>query len=379
MIKRAIVSGGGTGGHIFPAIAIADEIKRRNPKAEILFVGATGKMEMEKVPAAGYKIEGLEIVGLKRKLALSNFLLPFKIIKSVMKARGIVKKFNPEIVVGVGGYASGPTLKAASMLKYPTALQEQNAFAGKTNKLLAKKAKVICVAYEGLESVFPKEVIVITGNPTRKNMVDIKGKEAEAYKFYGFDPNKKTILIIGGSLGARTLNESVVEHLSKLQETDVQVLWQCGKLYFNKLKEQLSTLTPDFEPVEQEGELNLKNIKMVQFITRMDLAYAMADVVISRAGASSVSELCIVEKPSILVPSPNVAEDHQTKNAMALVNKNAAILVKDVEAKEKLIPEALALVQDERRCAQLKENIAPLAKPEATASIVDELEKVARK
>lgn len=385
MIKRAIVSGGGTGGHIFPAIAIADEIKRRNPDAEILFVGATGKMEMEKVPAAGYKIEGLEIVGLKRKLALSNFLLPFKIIKSVMKARGIVKKFNPEIVVGVGGYASGPTLKAASMMKYPTALQEQNAFAGKTNKLLAKKAKVICVAYEGLESVFPKEVIVMTGNPTRKNMVDIKGKEAEGFDFYGFDPNKKTILIIGGSLGARTLNESVVEHLEALQKSDVQVLWQCGKLYFEKLKEQLSTpealAAPDGrrEGGEEEGELHLGNVKMVQFITRMDLAYAMADVVISRAGASSVSELCIVEKPSILVPSPNVAEDHQTKNAMALVNKDAAILVKDVEAKEKLIPEALSLVQDENRCGELKKNIAPLAKPEATASIVDELEKVARK
>ncbi len=390
MIKKAIVSGGGTGGHIFPAIAIADEIKRRNPEAEILFVGATGKMEMEKVPAAGYKIEGLEIVGLKRKLALSNFLLPFKIIKSVMKARGIVKKFNPEIVVGVGGYASGPTLKAASMMKYPTALQEQNAFAGKTNKLLARKAKVICVAYEGLESVFPKDVIVMTGNPTRKNMVDIAGKEAEGYKFYGFDPGKKTVLIIGGSLGARTLNESVVEHLEELQKSDVQVLWQCGKLYFEKLKGELKSLErsrdtdsvekkPDVEPVETEGELNLGNVKMVQFITRMDLAYAMADVVISRAGASSVSELCIVEKPSILVPSPNVAEDHQTKNAMALVSKDAAVLIKDVEAKETLIPEALALVQDEGRCAELKNNIAPLAKPGATASIVDELEKVARK
>jgi len=377
MIKRAIVSGGGTGGHIFPAIAIADEIKRRNPDAEILFVGASGKMEMEKVPAAGYKIEGLEIVGLKRKLALSNFLLPFKIIKSVMKARGIVKNFNPEIVVGVGGYASGPTLKAASMMKFSTALQEQNAFAGKTNKLLAKKAKVICVAYEGLESVFPKEAIVMTGNPTRKNMVDIKGKESEGYEFYGFDPSKKAILIIGGSLGARTLNESVVEHLSVLQKSDVQVLWQCGKLYFQKLHDQLggSSIGAEMEA----GELNLGNVKMVQFITRMDLAYAMADVVISRAGASSVSELCIVEKPSILVPSPNVAEDHQTKNAMALVNKDAAVLIKDVEAKEKLIPEALSLVGDKSRCAELKKNIGPLAKPEATASIVDELEKVARK
>jgi len=385
MIKRAIVSGGGTGGHIFPAIAIADEIKRRNPDAEILFVGATGKMEMEKVPAAGYKIEGLEIVGLKRKLALSNFLLPFKIIKSVLKARGIVKRFNPEVVVGVGGYASGPTLKAASMMNYPTALQEQNAFAGKTNKLLAKKAKVICVAYEGLEKVFPAESIVMTGNPTRKDMVDVAGKEAEGYEFYGFDPNKKTILIIGGSLGARTLNESVLEHLETILDGDVQVLWQCGKLYFeqlsNKLKDQFSTESGSRIEMkdEKEGELHFNNIKMVQFITRMDFAYAIADVVISRAGASSVSELCLVQKPAILVPSPNVAEDHQTKNAMALVNKNAALLVKDAEAKSELIPQALELVKDDQRCADLKKNIVPLGKPNATASIVDELEKIIRK
>lgn len=274
-------------------------------------------------------------------------------------------------------------------MKYPAALQEQNAFAGKTNKLLAKKAKVICVAYEGLESVFPKEVIVMTGNPTRKNMVDVKGKEAEGYKHYGLDPNKKTVLIIGGSLGARTLNESVVEHLEELQNSDVQVLWQCGKLYFESLKTSLDRSRkadkPGVEMEEEEGgssseaEMNLGNVKMVQFIMRMDLAYAIADVVISRAGASSVSELCIVEKPSVLVPSPNVAEDHQTKNAMALVDKDAAILVKDIEAKEKLIPEVLSLINDESRCAELKKNMAPLAKPEATASIVDELEKVARK
>ena len=366
MIKKAIVSGGGTGGHIFPAIAIADEIKRRNPDAEILFVGATGKMEMEKVPAAGYKIEGLEIVGLKRKLALSNFLLPFKIIKSVLKARKIVKKFNPEVVVGVGGYASGPTLKAASMLGYPTALQEQNAFAGKTNKLLAKKAKVICVAYEGLEKVFPKESIVMTGNPTRKDMVETAGKEKEGYDFYGFDSNKKTLLIIGGSLGARTLNESVVEHLQSLKDSGIQVLWQYGKLYHDKLQEQLK-------------DVDMGSVKMVQFITRMDLAYAIADVVISRAGAISVSELCLVHKPTILVPSPNVAEDHQTKNAMALVSKEAAVLVKDVEAKEKLIPAFLELIDDEGKCDLLRKNIAELGKPNATVSIVNELEKIAKK
>ena len=253
MIKKAIVSGGGTGGHIFPAIAIADEIKRRNPDAEILFVGAAGKMEMEKVPQAGYKIEGLEIVGFKRKLALSNFLLPFKIIKSVLKAKKIVRKFNPDVVVGVGGYASGPTLKAASMLKFPTALQEQNAFAGKTNKILSKKAKVICVAYEGLERFFPTDKIILTGNPIRNDMVDIIGKREEAYKEYGFDPNKKTILIIGGSLGARTLNESIVKDLDLLAESGVQVLWQCGKLYNARLVEQLK-------------DTEMGNVKMVQFI-----------------------------------------------------------------------------------------------------------------
>lgn len=365
MIKKAIISGGGTGGHIFPAIAIADEIKRRNPDAEILFVGATGKMEMEKVPDAGYKIEGLEIVGLKRKIALSNFLLPFKIIKSVLKAKKIVKNFQPEVVVGVGGYASGPTLKAASMMKFPTALQEQNAFAGKTNKLLSKKAKVICVAYDGLERFFPSANIVITGNPTRKDMVDIEGKKDEAYKLYGFDPNKKTILIIGGSLGARTLNDSVVGDVEKLRDSDVQVLWQCGKLYNERLTDELNGV-------------DMGGVKMVQFIMRMDLAYAMADVVISRAGAISVSELCLVKKPTILVPSPNVAEDHQTKNAMALVEKNAAILVKDVEAKEVLISTALELIGNDYACEGLVKNITELGKPNATIEIVNELEKIAK-
>lgn len=362
-IERAIISGGGTGGHIFPAIAIADEIKRRNPAAEILFVGATGKMEMEKVPDAGYKIEGLEIVGLKRKLALSNFVLPFKIVKSVLKAKTIVKNFKPQVIVGVGGYASGPTLKAGSMLKYPTALQEQNAFAGKTNKLLSKKAKVICVAYEGLEHFFPAEKIVLTGNPTRKDMVDIEGKRQEAYDFYGFDPNKKTILIIGGSLGALTLNESVIRGMKELMASGAQVLWQCGKVYYDQINAAI------------KGK-NTGDVKMVQFIKRMDLAYAMADVVISRAGAISVSELCLVKKPTILVPSPNVAEDHQTKNAMALVNKGAAILVKDVEAKEELIKATLTLLNDNEKCAELASNIQKLGKPNATQEIVDQLEKI---
>lgn len=363
MIERAIISGGGTGGHIFPAVAIADELKRRNPNIDILFVGAEGKMEMEKVPAAGYKIVGLPIVGFQRKLSLSNFILPFKIVGSMIKARKIVKNFKPQVAVGVGGYASGPTLKAATMLKVPAMVQEQNSFPGKTNKILSKSVQRICVAYDGLDRFFPKEKIVLTGNPTRKEMVTIEGKKDEAFEFYGFDSSKKTILIIGGSLGARTLNESVVANLDQLKESGVQVLWQCGKLYFEKLNAELANT-------------DLGNVKMVQFIERMDLAYAMAVVVISRAGAISVSELCLVKKPTILVPSPNVAEDHQTKNAMALVQKDAAILVKDVESKEQLISKTLELINDAQQCEKLSKNISELGKPNATASIVDELEKM---
>lgn len=365
MIKRAIISGGGTGGHIFPAIAIADEIKRRNPDAEILFVGALGKMEMEKVPAAGYKIEGLPIVGFQRKFALSNFALPFKIVGSMIKARRIIKKFNPEVAVGVGGFASGPTLKATTMLGIPSMVQEQNSFPGKTNKILAKSVQKICVAYEGLERFFPKEKIVLTGNPTRKEMVTIEGKENEGYAFYDFDPSKRTLLIIGGSLGARTLNESIIADLEKLKQSGVQVLWQCGKLYHDKLKEELDNV-------------DLGAIKMVQFIERMDLAYAIADVVISRAGAISVSELCLVHKPTILVPSPNVAEDHQTKNARALSDKNAAILVKDIDSPTELVNVALNLLEDDALKATLEENIRLLGRPNATADIVDELEKMMR-
>ncbi len=364
-IERAIISGGGTGGHIFPAIAIADELKRRNPNIDILFVGAVGKMEMTKVPEAGYKIEGLEIVGFKRKLALSNFILPFKILMSLMKARKIVKSFNPQVVVGVGGYASGPTLKAATMLKYPSIVQEQNSYPGKTNKILSKSVTKICVAYDGLERFFPADKIIHTGNPTRKDMVEIAGKEKEGFDFYGFDPSKKTILIIGGSLGTRTLNDSVMNHLDELIAQDIQVLWQCGKLYNNQLEEQL------------KGKV-LKSVKMVQFIERMDLAYAIADVVISRAGAISVSELCLVKKPTILVPSPNVSEDHQTKNAMALVEKNAALIVKDIEAVEILIPSTIELLENTEKQNELAKNIAALGKPNATSDIVDVLEKIAK-
>lgn len=363
-LNRVIISGGGTGGHIFPAIAIADEIKRRNPDAEVLFVGAEGKMEMEKVPAAGYKIEGLHIAGFQRKLTLSNFLLPFKIINSLIKARKIIKKFKPQVAVGVGGYASGPTLQAATMIGIPSMVQEQNSFPGKTNKILSKKVQKICVAYEGLDRFFPKEKIVYTGNPTRKDMVEIEGKQAEAYNFFNLDPNKKTILIIGGSLGARTLNESIVGDFEKIPE-DVQVLWQCGKLYHEKLEEELKDKLP-------------ANIHLMQFIMRMDLAYSIADVVISRAGAISVSELCLVKKPTILVPSPNVAEDHQTKNAMALVSKNAALLVKDVDAKDKLISETISLLNNSNKCSEMIKNIAELGKPKATEDIVTELESIAK-
>lgn len=364
-LERVIISGGGTGGHIFPAIAIADEIKRRNPKAEIVFVGAIGKMEMEKVPAAGYKIEGLTIAGLQRKFTFSNFLLPYKILKSLLKARSILKHFEPQVVIGVGGYASGPTLKAATWLKIPTLVQEQNSFPGKTNKLLAQNVNALCTAYEGLEKYFPKEKITLTGNPVRFEMVNIEGKREEALKYYDLDPSKKTILVIGGSLGARTLNQSVMNHYDLLKESGVQVLWQCGKLYFNDLTEQL------------KGKES-PSIKMVQFIDRMDLAYASADVIISRAGAISVSELCLVKKPVILVPSPNVSEDHQTKNAMALVNKQAAILVKDSEAKETLFPSALELMKDEAKKNSLSEAIAKLGKPKATESIVDVIETIAK-
>ncbi len=362
-IERAIISGGGTGGHIFPAIAIADEIKKRNPDAEILFVGAEGKMEMEKVPEAGYKIKGLQIVGLKRKIALSNFALPFKIIKSLLKARRIIKDFKPQVVIGVGGYASGPTLKMSTLLKIPSMVQEQNSFPGKTNKILAKSVQKICVAYDGLEKFFPAEKISITGNPTRQNMIQIDGKKEEAIEHFGLDKNQKTILIIGGSLGARTINNSVYTKLEELKRKGLNVIWQSGKLYFKQLNEELE-------------DKALKNIKLVQFIRRMDLAYAAADIVISRAGAISVSELCLVKKPTILVPSPNVAEDHQTKNALALVKKNAAVLVKDNKAVENLIEIALDLIINEEKCKELSESIAHLGKPNATADIVNEIEKI---
>jgi len=364
-INRVVISGGGTGGHIFPAVAIADEIKRRNPNAEILFVGAIGKMEMEKVPAAGYKIVGLNIVGFQRKFTLKNFLLPFKIVASLLNARKILKEFKPEVVIGVGGFASGPTLQAATYLNIPTLVQEQNSFPGKTNKILSKKVTKICTAYEGLDKFFPADKIIVTGNPVRSEMVQIDGKREEAFQFYNLDASKKTILIIGGSLGARTLNESLLPFVKELQAINIQVLWQCGSFYFDDLKSQID-------------ELDMTGINMVKFINRMDLAYSLADVVISRAGAISVSELCLIKKPTILVPSPNVAEDHQTKNAMALVNKNAALLVKDIESKVNLIPTVIELLANENEQINLISEISKLGKPNATASIVDEIEKIVK-
>ena len=362
-INRVIISGGGSGGHIFPAVAIADEIKRRNPEVEILFVGANGKMEMERVPNAGYKIIGLDIVGFQRRLTFSNFLLPFKIVASLLNAYKIIKNFKPQVVIGVGGYASGPTLQAATFLKIPTLVQEQNSFPGKTNKILSNKVTKLCTAYDGLEKFFPKDKIVLTGNPVRKSMVEVDGKREDAFQFYGLDSSKKTILVIGGSLGAKTLNESVLNYLNDFQKEEVQILWQGGKFYFESLSNQLKNQ-------------DLPNVKMVQFIDRMDFAYALADVIISRAGAISVSELCLVKKPVILVPSPNVAEDHQTKNAMALVNSNAALLVKDNVAKQELIPTAFDLLKNEKLQRELSIEIEKLAKPNATADIVNEIQKI---
>lgn len=362
-IDRVIISGGGTGGHIFPAIAIANEIKTRNPKAEILFVGATGKMEMEKVPAAGYKIEGLTIAGFQRKLTIKNLLLPFKIIGSLIKAIKIIRKFKPQVVIGVGGFASGPTLQAATILKIPTLIQEQNSFPGKTNKILSSKVNSICTAYDGLEKYFPIEKIKITGNPVRSEMITISDKKNEGIEYYKLDPNKKTILVIGGSLGAKTLNESIKNKLALLQENNIQIIWQCGKFYYETLKNELE-------------KTNLEGIKLVEFISRMDLAYAVADLIISRAGAISISELCLIKKPTILVPSPNVAEDHQTKNAMALVDKNAAVLIKDSEARELLIIKAIEVINNTDLQTALIIEISKLGKPDATASIVNEIEKI---
>jgi UDP-N-acetylglucosamine--N-acetylmuramyl-(pentapeptide) pyrophosphoryl-undecaprenol N-acetylglucosamine transferase len=361
---KVILSGGGTGGHIFPAVSIANEIRSIVPDAEILFVGALGKMEMEKVPAAGYKIIGLPIAGIQRKLTLSNLKFPFLLIKSILKARSVVKEFKPNVVVGTGGYASGPLLRAATSMGIPALIQEQNSYAGVTNKWLSKKASKICVAYEGMDKFFPKEKIILTGNPVRQDIKDVEQKRGEGQNFFGLDPNKKTLLIIGGSLGAKGINEAIGQGLQQLAESSIQTIWQTGKTYFEKAKQQA-------EPFAS------KNIQALDFISRMDLAYSIADCVISRAGAGAVSELCIVKKPSILVPLPTAAEDHQTKNAMSLVNKNAAILVKDSEAKEKLVKEVIVLMNDPNKQNELKKNISALALYNSANIIAKEVLKLA--
>lgn len=343
-INRVIISGGGTGGHVFPAIAIANQIKKENPEADILFIGAEGKLEMTKVPEAGYEIEGLWISGLQRRLTVKNLSLPFKLLNSFMKARKIIKRFKPEVVIGVGGYASAPTLKIASMMGIPTVVQEQNSFPGKTNKILSKTVTKLCVAYEGLERFFPKDKIVLTGNPVRRKVVEIDGLREKGLQEYGLDPAKKTILVVGGSLGAKTLNESFVNRLEELQKEGVQLIWQSGSFQYEEMKQ----LTADKD---------MTGVVLTKFITEMELAYAAADVVVSRAGAIAISELCLIGKPVVLVPSPNVSEDHQTKNAMALVNDQAAIYVKDSDAREKLVPRVLELLKNEEEQKELSENI----------------------
>ena len=371
---KFILSGGGTGGHIYPAVAIANELKTRFPDAEILFVGAQDKMEMQKVPQAGYKIEGLWIAGLQRKLTLQNLMFPFKLLSSLWKSRKIIKRFQPDAVIGTGGFASGPLLQVANSCNIPTVIQEQNSFPGITNKLLSKKANAICVAYENLERFFPKEKIVFTGNPVRQDLLDIDFKREEGITYFKLDSSKKTLLVLGGSLGARRVNQLIEKELDFFIANDIQVLWQCGKLYYEEYKKYDGNFQPptthDLPPT------TFKNVQVVAFIDRMDLIYAAADLVISRAGASSVSELCLVGKPTIFIPSPNVAEDHQTKNAKAIVDKNGALLLKENELEEKFETTFSDLISNENLQKQLCQNIKQLAKPNATKDIVEQIIKL---
>ncbi len=345
---RIIISGGGTGGHIFPAIAIANALKKKEPDVEILFIGAKGKMEMQKVPAAGYPIEALWISGLQRKLTIRNLFFPLKVLLSLMKAKKIIKRFKPDIVVGVGGYASGPTLRVTSNRGIPTVIQEQNSFPGITNKLLAKKVKRICVAYEGMEKFFPKEKIILTGNPVRQEVIETTGKKRDALALFGLEPDKKILLIIGGSQGALSINKSIQKNLDFIVQNDIQVIWQTGNYYYPTA-------------IELSGNPASKGIRIVEFIDRMDLAYAAADVIVSRAGAIAISEICAVGIPAVFIPLPSAAEDHQTKNAQALTEKDAAILIPDNEANEKLAITVVNLMKDETKRKKLSENIARLA------------------
>ncbi|MFM7017072.1 MAG: undecaprenyldiphospho-muramoylpentapeptide beta-N-acetylglucosaminyltransferase [Bacteroidota bacterium] len=359
-MSKVIISGGGTGGHIFPALSIAHALKKINPSTEILFVGAEGKMEMEKVPAAGFNIIGLPIAGIKRSLSLDNLFFPIKLIKSLSKANSILKSFKPDIAIGVGGYASGPMLFAASLNGVPTLIQEQNSYPGITNKILSRKATKICVAYEQMDQFFAASKIMFTGNPVREDIKDLSNKKEAAAAYFNLSSSVPTLLIVGGSQGARSINKAILAGIEKLHTAGVQVIWQTGKTFFPEANDKIK-------------QLNLEKMKAFDFISKMDLAYAMCDVVVARAGASTVSELCIVEKPAILVPLPTAAEDHQTKNCLSLVNRNAAILVKDQEAFSILVDEALSLLNNPEKRKELSLNIAPLARPDAAETIAREI------
>lgn len=355
---KVIVSGGGTGGHIFPAVSIANEIRDRYPDADILFVGALGKMEMERVPAAGYKIVGLPVMGFPRKPSVRMITFFWKLFQSMRKANKVISDFRPDVAIGVGGFASGPVLKAAVRKNVPAVLQEQNSYAGVTNKLLAAKVKKICVAYPNMERYFPAEKIVMTGNPIRKNLLEPIADKTEAYGHFNLNADQPVVLIVGGSLGARTLNESVMANIDLIRRSDVQIVWQTGSYYYKEMLQRLGAECPS-------------NLHPMEFVSRMDMAYAIADVVISRAGAGTISELCLLGKPAVLVPSPNVAEDHQTKNAMALVENQAALLIKDANSKNELIKETFKLLGDKQRLHSLSENIRKLGRPNAAKEIVD--------
>ncbi len=361
--KKILISGGGTGGHIYPGIAIANELKKRDEDTDILFVGAKGKMEIEKVPDAGYKILGLPVSGLHRKITIKNIVVIFKLLSSLIKARKILKEYKPDLVVGVGGYASGPMLRIASGKGIPTLLQEQNSHAGITNRILGKKAKTICVAYEGMDKYFPKEKIVMTGNPVRENVFELKTRTDKALKYFNISGNNKVLLIMGGSLGAQTINESITDNLDLISKANIDLIWQTGKYYFNTISESFK-------------DDKFKNVRIVDFISRMDYAYAVSDVIVARAGASTISELCLAGKPVILVPSPNVAEDHQTKNAMALVKNNAALMIKDSDARKKLIPEAIKLINNNSLSESLSRNCRKMGIKDSAERIVDEIYKL---
>lgn len=367
---RFLISGGGTGGHIFPAVSIANALRQRQPDCEILFVGANGRMEMERVPEAGYNIVGLDIQGLERRKVLQNIRIIYNFLRSRRKARQIVRSFRPDVAIGVGGYVSAAAMSAAAALGVPVVLQEQNSFAGVTNRFLAKKASKICVAYDGMERFFDKGKIVKTGNPVRQNIIAPDIDRQAAYDYFGLERGKKTILVVGGSLGAKTINDSIARHIDKLLQTDCQIVWQTGKNYFAAIKAKISEQGIKFT-TDSANPLYAKRMFVSDFISQMDYAYNVADLVISRAGASSVSELCLLGKPAILVPSPNVAENHQYHNAMALVAKNAALLVEDAEAVDNLLPQALQIVADDSRLRELSVNIRQLALPNSAQAIAE--------